>query len=351
MTPTPKPTSSRSPARPRGLSTSPVAVIGAGAWGTALAILLAQNGRSVRLWEFYPEYATVLAGTRENPKFLPGVAIPDTIAITSDLQAAAEKCRIVVLAVPAQVLRTVIRPLASGPEPPSVVITASKGVEQESLLRMSEIVQQELGVATQVCALSGPSHAEEVGRGIPTSVVAAAQDPEIAQLAQTLFMTNRFRVYTSEDIIGVELGGALKNIIAIAAGVADGLGLGDNSKAALLTRGLAEMTRMGEAFQARPETFAGLSGMGDLVVTCTSQHSRNRRVGEELGRGRKLADILNEMEMVAEGVETTRSVRQLAHKHGVDMPITEQVYRILFDGVTPQDALQRLMQRPRKAER
>lgn len=347
-------TSTRRPSpspRPRGLSTSPVAVIGAGAWGTALAILLSQNGRAVRLWEFYPEYAKVLASTRENPKFLPGVAIPDTIAITSDLRTATENSSIAVLAVPAQVLRSVIHPLAAGPAKPAVVITASKGIEQGSLARMSEIVQQDLGAATLVCALSGPSHAEEVGRGIPTSVVAAAKDPEVAQLAQTLFMTDRFRVYTSEDIIGVELAGALKNIIAIAAGVADGLGLGDNSKAALLTRGLAEMTRMGEACQARAATFYGLSGMGDLVVTCTSQHSRNRRVGEELGRGRRLADILNEMEMVAEGVETTRSVRQLARKHGVEMPITEQVYRILFDNATPQEALQTLMQRPRKAER
>lgn len=326
------------------------AVFGAGAWGTTLALHLHGRGRRVRLWEYFPEYAEVLRRLRANPKFLPGVGLPAELPITSDPAEAAEGCDAWVMAVPAQRLRAVARTLArTVHKPPELVISAAKGIEQESLARMSEVLVQELRTH-RVCALSGPSHAEEVSRGRPCSVVAAARDESLAREVQDLFMNESLRVYTSTDLTGVELGGAMKNIIAIAAGIVDGLGLGDNAKAALVTRGLAEMARLGSALAARGETFAGLSGLGDLVVTCMSHHSRNRRVGEELGRGRRLADILRNLEMVAEGVDTSRSVLQLAARHRVELPITEQVNRILFEDLDPREAVRTLMGRSPKAE-
>ncbi|MEW6516588.1 MAG: NAD(P)H-dependent glycerol-3-phosphate dehydrogenase [candidate division FCPU426 bacterium] len=328
----------------------PIAVIGAGAWGTALARLLANKGHQVRLWEHFPEYAEELRDTRENRKFLPGVPIPRSVEITSDPAEAVAGAELVVMVPPAQHFRAVARRLAAAGAKPRWVLSASKGIEHGSLSRMTEIIRKEFPAGVMAGALSGPSHAEEVGRDLPTSVVAAADDGQTAEVFQEAFMNDSFRVYTSEDIAGVELGGALKNIIALAAGVVDGLELGDNAKAALITRGLAEIGRMGAALGARAETFAGLSGLGDLVVTCTSRHSRNRRVGEELGRGRQLTDILAGMEMVAEGVETARSAYQLAQHLGVDLPITEQVYRLLFSGLPPAEAVKRLMQRPRKPE-
>jgi glycerol-3-phosphate dehydrogenase (NAD(P)+) len=254
------------------------------------------------------------------------------------------------MAVPAQRLRNVAQHLADAGVHPQILVSAAKGIEQGSLARMTQILHEVFGNPTALCALSGPSHAEEVSRRLPCSLVAAAAAAETAGKVQDLFMTEWIRVYTSQDVIGVELGGALKNVIAIAAGLVDGLGLGDNAKAALVTRGLAEMRRLGEALGARPETFAGLSGLGDLVVTCMSRHSRNRRVGEELGQGRKLAEILGHMEMVAEGVETARSAASLAEKNGLEMPITDQVNRILFADAVPAEAVSRLMLRSRKAE-
>lgn len=330
--------------------TTPIAVIGAGAWGTTLAMILAHQGHTVRLWEYFPEYARVLDQTRENPKFLPGIRISEAIAITSDLNEAAAGCAEIVLAAPTQKLRGVAQQLARMPRPANLVVTASKGIEHDSLLRVSEILAELFKPDTAVCALSGPSHAEEVSRRLPCSLVAASVRAAAAARVQELFMTEWVRIYTSPDIVGVELGGALKNIIAIAAGVVDGLGLGDNAKAALVTRGLVEMRRMGLALGARPETFAGLAGLGDLITTCMSRHSRNRRVGEELGRGKKLPDILAAMEMVAEGVETARSAKRLAERLGVDMPITQQVNRILFEGLQPAAAVAQLMQRARKSE-
>jgi glycerol-3-phosphate dehydrogenase (NAD(P)+) len=328
----------------------PIAVIGAGAWGTTLAMILAQRGHDVRLWEYFPDYARVLDETRENPKFLPGVRLPDSIHITTDLAAAVSGCREIVMAVPSQRTRGVAERLAAGGGQPEVVVSASKGIEQNSLARMSEVLTAAFGSRAAICALSGPSHAEEVSRRLPCSLVAASPNREAAHRVQDLFMTEWVRVYTSPDIIGVELGGSLKNVIAIAAGAVEGLQLGDNTKAALVTRGLAEMGRLGQTLGARPETFAGLSGLGDLIVTCTSRHSRNRRVGEELGRGRTPADILQNMEMVAEGVDTARSAWALAQRTGVDMPITEQVNRILFAGIRPAEAVAALMGRTRKAE-
>jgi glycerol-3-phosphate dehydrogenase (NAD(P)+) len=328
----------------------PIAVVGAGAWGTALARLLANKGRQVRLWENFPDYTEVLRNRRENPKFLPGVVIPASVEITSDPGQAVAGADLVVMVPPAQHFREVAQRLVAAGAKPKWVLSASKGIEHGSLARMSEIIREVFPADVVAGALSGPSHAEEVGRDLPTSVVAAAAESRAAEVFQEAFMTDAFRVYTSPDLAGVELGGALKNIIALAAGMVDGLELGDNAKAALMTRGLAEISRMGAALRARPETFAGLSGLGDLVVTCTSRLSRNRRVGEALGRGRKLEEILSGMEMVAEGVETTRSTYQLAQRLGVDLPITEQMYRLLFSGVPPDRAVKELMQRPRKAE-
>jgi glycerol-3-phosphate dehydrogenase (NAD(P)+) len=330
--------------------TNSIAVIGAGAWGTALATILAEKKQEVRLWEYFAEYAEVLKTTRENPKFLPGVKIPREIFITHDLAEAVHNCQTVILVSPSQKLRAVAKRLVELSIQPEYIVTASKGIENDTLQRMSEIVVQEFGQGPKVCALSGPSHAEEVSRRIPTSVVAASKDMAAAQHVQNILMTEQFRIYTSDDIVGVEMGGALKNVIAIAAGMVDGLQLGDNTKAALITRGLAEMRRLGMALKARPETFAGLSGLGDLVVTCTSRHSRNRRVGEELGQGKSLKEILAHMEMVAEGVETTRSVWALAQRLKVDMPITHAVNRILFENCSPQAALKSLLQRPQKSE-
>jgi glycerol-3-phosphate dehydrogenase (NAD(P)+) len=333
------------------MNSAPVAVIGAGAWGTTLAMILQRRGLRVRLWEFFPDYARVLNLTRENPKFLPGVQIAEDIEITSDLSQAVEGCRALVMVVPSQRTRSVAKRLVESGFKPEMVVSASKGIEQNSLLRMSEVLAAEFGEGVQLCAFSGPSHAEEVSRNLPCSLVAASTSPEAARRVQDWFMGPSVRVYTSQDIAGVELGGSVKNVIALASGVVDGLGLGDNAKAALVTRGLAEMMRLGKAMGARPETFAGLSGLGDLMVTCMSQHSRNRRVGEELGRGRRLKEILATMEMVAEGVDTSRSALMLAKKQGVEMPITEQMNRVLFEDARPADALAELMQRARKEER
>ncbi|MCK5219094.1 NAD(P)-dependent glycerol-3-phosphate dehydrogenase [bacterium] len=327
-----------------------VAVIGAGAWGTTLALILSRKGCPVRLWEYFPDYARKLAETRENPKFLPGVHIPENITISADIEKTAADCREIVLAVPAQKLRAVAKRLAGSGFKPLRVITASKGIERGSLARMSEVVRQEFGPGPEVCVLSGPSHAEEVSRAMPCSLVAASENEKNAQTVQELFSTENLRVYTSLDVVGVELGGALKNVIALAVGMVDGLGLGDNSKAALITRGLAEIGRLGKSLGANPETFAGLSGIGDLIVTCTSLHSRNRRVGEEIGRGRQLDEILEGMEMVAEGVETARSAKQLGERMKVEMPITFQINRILFEDIPPLEAVRDLMRRPRKAE-
>jgi glycerol-3-phosphate dehydrogenase (NAD(P)+) len=326
------------------------AVIGAGAWGTTLAMVLAHRGQTVRLWEFFPDYARVLDRTRENPKFLPGVRIPEGIPIVSDLGSAARDADVLVMAVPAQRTRGVAHALAAAGARPGLVVSAAKGIEQGSLARMSEVLAAEFGDGPGICALSGPSHAEEVSRRKPCSLVAASVRPEAARRTQDLFMTDWVRVYTHDDVVGVELGASVKNVMAIAAGAVDGLELGDNAKAALVTRGLAEMARLGRALGARDETFAGLSGMGDLIVTCMSRHSRNRRVGEELGRGRSLDEVLRGMEMVAEGVDTARSTRALAKRLGVEMPITEVVNRMCFEGLQATEAVGALMQRTRRPE-
>jgi len=331
---------------------SRVCVLGAGSWGTALGILLAGNGHDVTLWEFNRELAERLSRERENATFLPGVKLPDTVKVTNSIEEAVDSGDYVVLVVPSHVFRSTAREAARCGAAGKKFVSATKGIENESLMRMSEILLEELpGLSPdRVAALSGPSFATEVSRAVPTTIVAASLDAAYALEVQRLFMCTTFRVYINTDVVGVELGGALKNVIAIAAGIADGVGFGDNTKAALLTRAIVEMTRLGVALGADMRTFSGLSGIGDLILTCMGKLSRNLHVGREIGRGRALEDVLAEMVMVAEGVRTTRSVHQLSQKTGVETPIMDQVYRILFDGRSPKDAVVELMTRDAKAE-
>jgi glycerol-3-phosphate dehydrogenase (NAD(P)+) len=326
-----------------------IVVLGAGSWGTTLALHLHGKGHRVTLWEKFPEKADRIAKERENREFLPGYSVPEEIEVTSDLRALPAEPRIGVFAVPSQALRDVAREAAGRLSGQMVAVSVIKGIEHGSLRRMSEVLAEELP-GTPVVVLSGPSHAEEVVAGIPTTVVAASADAERARFIQEVFMGMRFRVYTNRDVVGVELGGAFKNIIAIANGICSGLSYGDNTTGALMTRGIAEISRLGVAMGAEPSTFAGLSGIGDLITTCISRHSRNRQVGLRLAKGLSLQRILEEMVMVAEGVETTRAARKLARIHGVDMPITGEVYRVLFEGKDPRAAVDDLMLRDPKPE-
>ncbi|MFC1502263.1 NAD(P)H-dependent glycerol-3-phosphate dehydrogenase [bacterium] len=329
-----------------------VGVLGAGSWGTALAVLLHSNGHAVSLWEFDQELAQILHKTRENKTFLPGVPVPPDIRVTSDLKEAAEKKEIVLIVVPSHVVREVCSEIAKLSLGNTILVSCSKGIENDSLLRMSEVILETVpgSSADRVVVFSGPSHAEEVGRGLPTVVTAASKGRNSCRRIQEIFMSPVFRVYSTDDVIGAELGAALKNVIAIAAGIIDGVGFGDNTKAALLTRGMVEITRLGIAMGANPLTFAGLSGMGDLIVTCTSRHSRNRHVGEAIGKGKTLKQVLEEMVMVAEGVRTTRSVYDLSQRLQVDMPISHEVYRVLFEDKDPKKAVHDLMTRNPKDE-
>jgi glycerol-3-phosphate dehydrogenase (NAD(P)+) len=324
-----------------------VAVLGAGSWGTTIAVHLAGAGCQAALWGNDRPHLAQIERERENRKFLPGIALPSGVKVRAELEEALDGAAFVVFAVPSQAIREV----AAGTRAARGVVRvcASKGLELGSLKRMSEVIAESSGDSTTVI-LTGPSHAEEVSRGIPTSVVAASSDQARAEAVQALFSTDRFRVYTNTDVIGCEYGAALKNVVAIAAGVCDGVGFGDNTKGALLTRGLAEMARLGERLGGRRTTFFGLAGMGDLIATAMSRHSRNRRVGEELGRGRKLDAILGDMVMVAEGVYTAKAARDLDLAHGIGMPITEQVCGMLFDGRGAREALQALMSRDLKSE-
>ncbi|PLX83317.1 MAG: glycerol-3-phosphate dehydrogenase [Desulfuromonas sp.] len=329
-----------------------IGVIGAGSWGTTLADLLARKGYPVSLWAFEPELAEGMERSRENDLYLPGFTLAENLSVTSDLAGAVSGKEMLVLVSPSQVMRRVMEGAASHIGPDTLIVSASKGIENDTLLPMSDVLEAVLpeGLSGQLAFLSGPSFAREVAAGMPTAVVAASSDAGVARRVQEAFNTDCFRVYTGDDVVGVELGGALKNVVALAAGVCDGLGFGYNSRAALITRGLAEMTRLGVAMGARPETFAGLAGMGDLVLTCTGDLSRNRTVGMELGRGRKLDDILAGMQMVAEGVKTTLSAYQLARKLGVEVPITEQMYSILYEDKDPRQAVSDLMLRRLKSE-
>ena len=325
------------------------AVVGGGAWGTALADLLARNARPVRLWAREPDVVASIAGRRENTRFLAGVRLSDGIQATSDIQEAVDGAGLVVCAVPSEHLRTMVRALSGGIEPGAVVAVATKGIEPETLRLMTEVVTDEVP-GVPVVALSGPSFAAEVAARQPTAVVAAAEDEAAAAVVQRAFASRQFRVYTHDDVIGVELGGALKNVMAVASGISDGLGLGFNSRAALITRGLAEMTRLGVALGAHAATFAGLAGLGDLVLTCTGPLSRNRSLGVEIGQGATLAEALATRETVAEGVVTARSAWALAERAGVDMPIVRAVNRVLYEGRPAREAIAELMERELRAE-
>ncbi len=320
-----------------------IAVLGAGGWGTALAVIAAARGASVALWARRPEAADELRRTRQNATYLPGVPIPAAVEIVSG---AVPEADAYVCAVPTQHIRATLTKSSVGNRP---LLSVSKGIEQGTLLRPSEILR-EIYAKARVTVLSGPSHAEEAARGLPTTVVAAARREKEAVAWQQLLSGGAFRVYTSNDPLGVELGGALKNVIAIAAGIGDGLKLGDNAKAALLSRGIVEMSRLGVALGARKQTFFGISGIGDLITTCTSEHGRNLRVGRQLGAGRKLEEVLGGMRMVAEGVWTARAVCKLAAKHKVEMPICAEVHAMLHEGKPPRDALRSLMSRMPRSE-
>lgn len=326
-----------------------VAILGDGGWGTALAILLSKKGYEVGLWGVFADYIALLKRERENVKFLPKVRIPDEISISSDLAEVIYDVGLVVLAIPSHFMRQVVRQLKGFDMADPIVLSVAKGIENETLMRMSEVIAEEIKPA-KVAVLSGPSHAEEVAQGIPTTVVASSSDGGVSKDVQGIFMSERFRVYTSPDVIGVELGGALKNIIAIAAGISDGLGFGANTKAALLTRGMVEITRLGVKMGADPTTFKGLSGIGDLITTCISPYGRNRRVGALIAKGRRLDQILAEMEMVAEGIRTAKSAWALAQKYHVEMPITREVYLVLYEGKEPRRAVSDLMMREPKPE-
>lgn len=326
-----------------------VAVLGAGSWGATLAAHLAKKGEPVSLWEFYPEAAAILEKTRRLA-VLPDLTLPREIRVTSDIAEALAGAKTVIWAVPSHFMRQTAQAARLHLNPRAEHVGVAKGIENKSLLRMSQVLSDVLGKPIQLATLSGPSHAEEVCRNIPTSVVVASRKIGLARRMQNLFMTAAFRVYTTNDVIGVELGGALKNIIAIGCGACDGLGLGDNTKAALMTRGLAEIMRLGVKCGARRETFFGLSGMGDLIVTCLSQHSRNRLLGEKVGRGKSLSRALSEMVMVAEGVRTTESAHHLARKMKVEMPIVREIYLALFRGKMARKALEDLMHRKAKPE-
>lgn len=327
-----------------------ITLLGGGAMGTGCSVLLGdRSGHSVTLWARNADFVADMHRTRENQRLLPGVRIPDGVTISSDLGMSVQDADILVAAIPTSFLRealTAVKPhLTTAP----IVVSVIKGIENATFSRPSEIIRQTLGT-DRIVVLGGPSHAEEFSNRLPCSVVAASSDLAAARLVQDLFSTDRFRVYTNEDIVGVELGGALKNVLAIAVGICDGLGLGDNAKSALMTRGLAEMTRFGSALGADPTTLFGLAGLGDLITTCISRHSRNRHVGERLGRGETLEQILSQMSAVAEGVRTTRSVHDLALKHNLDMPITHEVHAVLFEGKPPAAATASLMGRPPKKE-
>ena len=328
-----------------------VTILGGGSWGMAVARLLDKQGLHVTLWEGLPDEYHKLRTQRAIPEKLADFILPESVVVSNDLIQALDHCQLLVLAIPAQYLAGVLRDAAPHIPRGIGVVNLAKGIETTTLRRMSEVICDEAEIEPGwVVTLSGPSHAEEVVRDIPTTVVAAGTGASLVGEVQHLFSSAAFRVYSSDDLIGVELGGALKNIVAIGVGIADGLGMGDNTRGALITRGLAEITRLGLACGARAETFAGLSGIGDLITTCTSRHSRNRFVGEQVGRGRPLPEVVRSMTMIAEGVDTTKAGRRLAAIKGVEMPITEQVFQVLFENKPPSLAVGELMGRQLKAE-
>lgn len=325
-----------------------VSVLGSGGWGTALALLLLENGNDVTLWSYAEKEAEILRATRENP-MLKGVALPEALKLTTDLRCAHD-CAVVVIATPSFAVRGMARQLAPVLSPNTVLVSVSKGIEKDTSLTLTQAIREEVGGGHRIVALSGPSHAEEVGRGVPTTVVSASEDQEAAELVQDLFMNPRFRVYASDDVTGVELAAALKNVIALCAGCCDGMGMGDNTKAALMTRGLTEMARLGVAMGGRKETFAGLAGVGDLIVTCTSMHSRNRRAGILIGKGTPPEEAVKEIGAVVEGYYAAATAKTLADRMGVEMPIATAAYEVLYQGKDVRSVLKELMTREKKHE-
>lgn len=326
-----------------------VSVLGAGSWGTALSLLLCKNGHGVTLWSALEDEVRMLCEKREHESKLPGVRLPEDMKITADLEDSLQDPDVAVLAVPSPFTRSTAHRMAPFVKKGQIIVNVAKGVEEHTLMTLSEIISEEIPQA-DVCVLSGPSHAEEVGKGLPTTCVVSAEKRETAEYLQGIFMSPVFRVYTTPDILGVELGGALKNVIALAAGTADGLGYGDNTKAALITRGIAEISRLGTKMGARAETFYGLSGIGDLIVTCASVHSRNRKAGYLMGKGYTMQEAMDEVKMVVEGVYSARAAKSLAEKYQVEMPIIEEVNKVLFEDKPAADAVRDLMLRDKKVE-
>lgn len=326
-----------------------IGIIGDGGWGTTLAVLLSKKGFNVALWGAFPDYIEEVRQARENVKFLPGVKIPAPVKLTSEMDEAVRHKELLVLAAPSQFMRGVLMMLKMEDLSGKSFISVTKGIENTTLKRMSEVASEVLG-DHPLAVLSGPTIALEVANGVPTTAVVSSEDGPFAAEMQEVFLTERFRVYTNSDVMGVEIGGSLKNVVAIAAGCTDALGYGTNAKAALLTRGLVEIVRLGVAMGAKRDTFYGLSGLGDLTTTCISQYSRNRWLGEEIGRGKKLAEVLKETSMVVEGVATAKACHDLGRKYRVEMPITEEIYRVLYENKDPKKAVHDLMTRAPKAE-
>ena len=326
-----------------------VGVLGAGSWGTALSVLLSDNGNQVTIWSIDPSEVEMLSTDREHKTKLPGVAIPETIQITGELETAIRGKDFLVLAVPSPFTRATARKMCPFVEAGQIIVDVAKGIEESTLLTLSEQIKEEIPQA-DVAVLSGPSHAEEVGRGLPTTCVVGAKTKQTAEYLQEAFMSDVFRVYTSPDMLGMELGGSLKNVIALAAGIADGLGYGDNTKAALITRGIAEISRLGVAMGGKIESFTGLTGIGDLIVTCASVHSRNRKAGYLIGQGKTMKEAMDEVKMVVEGVYSTKAAVKLAHKYNVSMPIIEQVNAVLFEDKSAEEAMKDLMLRDKTIE-
>ncbi len=324
-------------------------VIGAGSWGTALALLLHHNGHQVTLWSALADEVALLQTKRENPDKLPGVKLPEEMAVTADLREAVCGQDMLVLAVPSPIVRSTAHQMRELVSAGQIIVNVAKGIEEATLMTLSQVIEAEIPQA-DVAVMSGPSHAEEVGKGLPTTIVAGAKSRKTAEYVQSLFMSEVFRVYTSPDVTGIELGSALKNVVALAAGIADGLGYGDNTKAALITRGIAEIARLGTAMGGKVETFAGLSGIGDLIVTCASMHSRNRRAGILIGKGYSYEAAMQEVKMVVEGVYSAKAALGLAAKYGVTLPIIEQVNEVLFHGKKADEAVRDLMLRDKKIE-
>ena len=326
-----------------------ICVLGAGSWGIALTKLLALNEHSVIVWSIDPEEISMLKEYSQHKTKLPGVMLPGTVEFTTDMEAALSDAELVVMAVPSPFVRSTAEKAAEYIKDERIIVNVAKGIEEDTLKRLSQVIKEEIPQA-KVAVLSGPSHAEEVGKELPTTVVVGAETKELAETVQDVFMNDFFRVYISPDMIGIELGGALKNVIALAAGIADGLGCGDNTKAALITRGIHEITALGTVMGGKAETFSGLSGIGDLIVTCASQHSRNRRAGFLMGQGKSYQEAMDEVKMVVEGVYSAKAALALANKYDVEMPIVENVNKLLFDNYSAKDALHELLTRDRKKE-